>query len=323
VVAEFRATLLAIGRCADRAVPSLGVELNQKMTGLHNALVQPVTSELLSKTNEQARNELSEWADHALALHKESERELREIITVLSTAADSVSERDEKYAREIGAITGRLGALAKENDLALVRRSIVESTHALNAWVARTANENRASVNHLTDQVKEYRTRLEEAERLSHTDPLTNLANRRAFEKHLETRVASQRHFCLIMIDLNDFKEVNDRYGHLAGDDLLKQFAVELRSQFTPAEMVGRWGGDEFIVVTEGPLAEAQAMAVRVRTWALGEYKIRHGERRVKTLLKASIGVAAWDGKESGLALLARVDQEVYQAKGCGEPAPG
>jgi hypothetical protein len=140
VVAEFRATLLAIGRCADRAVPSLGVELNQKMTGLQNVLVQPVTNELLTKTNEQVRSELSQWADQALSRHNESEHELREIITVLSEAAESVSERDEKHVREIGAITGRLGAIANENDLALVRRSIVESTRALNACVARTAN---------------------------------------------------------------------------------------------------------------------------------------------------------------------------------------
>src|ERR1700722_14572076 len=143
VVEEFRATLLAIGRCADRAVPSLGAELNEKMTGLQNALVQPVSNELLTKTNEQARNELSQWADQALSRHNESERELREIITVLSAAAESVSERDEKYTREIGAIIGRLGNIAKENDLALVRRSIVESARALNACVARTATENR------------------------------------------------------------------------------------------------------------------------------------------------------------------------------------
>jgi len=321
VLCEFRALFLAIGECADRAVPSLGVELNQKMTRLQETLVQPVSSDLLAKTNQLARAELSQWAGRAFAHHKDIERELGEIIAVVSVAAASTSERDQKYAKEIGDLTGRLSGIAEENDIAYVRRSIIESTRALKTCVTKMAEESKASFQQLTAQVKEYRVRMEEAERISHTDPLTNLANRRAFEKHLETRIAAGQPFCLIMLDLNDFKAVNDRYGHNAGDDLLKQFAAELKSQFSVAEMVSRLGGDEFVIVTPGPLGGAAAKVERVRKWALGEYKINQGGQRVKTLVTASIGVAAWDGKEEGLALLAKVDQAVYRGKPAGSRA--
>jgi diguanylate cyclase (GGDEF)-like protein len=321
LVSEFRAMLLAIGDCAGRAVPDLGVELNRKMTGIQKTLVQPVTTDLLTKTNQQARTELSKWADLALSHHQGIQRELREIVAAIAAAAESVSERDEKYAREIGDLTIRLGTIAEENDLAVVRRSIVESTRALKSCVTRMAEDSKASVLVLTAQVKEYRARLEEAERVSLTDPLTNLANRRAFEKHLETRVSARKPFCLIMIDLDDFKSVNDSFGHLAGDDLLKQFASELKSQFTPAEMVGRMGGDEFIVVIAGGIDDALVRVESVRKWTLGEYKISAGDQSVKTVVKASIGVAVWDFRESGLALLARVDQDVYRAKQAGERA--
>jgi diguanylate cyclase (GGDEF)-like protein len=321
VLSEFRAILLAIGRCADRAVPSLGIELIPKMTCLRQTLVPPVSPELLSQTNRQAQAELSQWTDHALARHQDVERELREVISAVSAAAGSLSDRDAKYVREIGHLTGRLSTIAEGNDLAHMRRSIVESTRALKDCVARMAEDSKASVAHLTSEVNQYRARLEEAERVSETDLLTNLANRRALEKHLDARVAACQSFCLIMIDLNDFKLVNDHLGHLAGDDLLKQFAGELKSQFTPAEMVGRWGGDEFVVVVAGHLDDAQAGAGRVRKWSLGEYKIKQGDRCVKTLVKAAIGVAEWDGRETGLQLLARADQEVYRNKEPGQRA--
>lgn len=319
VLSEFRAMLLAISEHAGRAIPNLGVELNQKITGIRKTLVQPVATDLLTRTNLQARTELSKWADLALSHYQESQGELREIVSAVAAAAESVCQRDEKYAREIGDLTGSLGNIAEETDLAVVRRSIVESTRALKSCVTRMAEDSKASVHVLSAQVKEYQVRLAEAERLSNTDPLTNLANRRAFEKHLEACVAARKPFCLIMIDLNEFKEVNDRFGHLAGDDLLKQFASELKSQFTPAEMVARMGGDEFIVVMPGGVRDAGAGADRVRKWVLGNYKIGVGDRSVKIPLQASIGVAVWDGNESGLELLAKADRELYRAKQPGD----
>jgi len=315
ILSEFRALLLAIGQGTNRAIPSLGIDVNQTMTLLQEALVRPVTADLLTRTNQKAREELSQWADRAFSHHQDIERELRAVVSAVSSAAESVRERDGRYAREIGDLTGCLGSIAKETDLVHVRRSLVESTLALKSCVARMAEDSEASVHQLTAQVKEYGARLEEAERISNTDPLTNLANRRAFEKHLQERIAARGPFCLIVIDLDDFKGVNDRYGHIAGDDLLQQFAAELKAQFAPADMVGRWGGDESIVIAGGSLSDTEVSVDRLRNRALGEYAIAQGDQRVKILLTASIGVAEWDGNESGIALVTRVDRECYRAK--------
>jgi diguanylate cyclase (GGDEF)-like protein len=318
-VSEFRALLLAVGESGSRAVPNLGIELDRKMAaigdGLEESLAEPAANGLLTKTNARAKAELAQWSDLALSRHNDIQRELREIVSAVAAAAESVSARDEKYAREIGALTTRLGVIAQQNDLVVMRQSIVESTRALQSCVERMAEDSKASVRILTSQVAEYRMRLEVAERNSLTDTLTSLANRRAFEKHLEARIELGRPFCLMMIDLDRFKEINDHHGHLAGDDLLRQFASELKSQFTPEEMVARLGGDEFVAVTTAGPGDAADKVELVHKWVLGEYKIPSGERIVKIVLGASIGVAAWDGKESGLALLARADQEVYRAK--------
>jgi len=125
VVSEFRAVLLAIRQSAGRAVAHLGVELNREITEIQKALVEPVTAGLLTATGGQARNELPKWADRALSHHQANQREVREIVSAIAGAVESVGRRDKKYATEIGNLTVRLGCLAGENDLAVVRRSKV------------------------------------------------------------------------------------------------------------------------------------------------------------------------------------------------------
>jgi diguanylate cyclase (GGDEF)-like protein len=168
--------------------------------------------------------------------------------------------------------------------------------------------------------MNEYRSRVEAAERAAELDQLTGLGNRRAFEKQLSARLNAVQNFSLIMIDINDFKMMNDRHGHLAGDDLLRQFATELHAHLLPLETACRWGGDEFALLIPGgdkPGGEKEDMqrVDQLRQWVLGEYRIDTGNEKVKTVVTASFGVAHWDGKESGIELVARADQGMYRDK--------
>jgi len=98
----------------------------------------------------------------------------------------------------------------------------------------------------------------------------------------------------VMMFDLNGFKQVNDTHGHLAGDEVLKQFATELRGAFRPLDDVGRWGGDEFIVVLDCGLEEARGHVERVQKWVFGDYTVRGEGSPRKLPVDASVGVAAW-----------------------------
>jgi len=307
----FRSSLLAIAQCSERAVPGLGSDLNDRL----NKIAASVDDAALAKATEQMRLELTSWADRALEHHHDNEREMREIIGTVANTADSLSQTSDQYARQIGSLTGRLRACADLNDFAAIRRSIIEGTEALKKCVERMTQDSRTSLHQLKSEVEEYRERLEESERVSATDPLTGLANRRAFEKKLDLRIATQRDFSLVMLDMNGFKAVNDTYGHLAGDDLLKQFATELKNQFRPADLVARWGGDEFAVIVEAKLSEARERVDGVKRWAFGEYELSAAGPPVKVNSCAAVGVVEWDGQETALQILARVDKEVYRAK--------
>jgi diguanylate cyclase (GGDEF)-like protein len=164
-------------------------------------------------------------------------------------------------------------------------------------------------------QLHQYQVKLEEAERLASVDSLTGLQNRRRIEAVLELRLEQGRAFSAMVFDLNGFKQVNDTYGHMAGDEVLKQFATELRGAFRPLDDVGRWGGDEFIVVLDCGLEDARRHVERVRKWVFGDYAVQGDGPARKLSVDASVGVAAWREGETIAEMLARADRDMYQQK--------
>ena len=144
---------------------------------------------------------------------------------------------------------------------------------------------------------------------------LTGLDNRQGVESKVQWRIAAQQRFCVAMLDLNGFKEVNDLYGHEAGDDLPRQFSSELRSTSRIADVVGRWGGDEFIVVLGGTLADAQARMQRIQEWVLGSYTVENLPDESRIDMTAAVGLAEWHPGETFNELVARADALMYQEK--------
>lgn len=174
-------------------------------------------------------------------------------------------------------------------------------------------DENAALLRDLKEANATLQARVEERtrdlERLARTDPLTGLGNRRDLDEGLEQAVAGER-FGLILADVDHFKGINDRYGHAAGDAVLVACADLLRGLLPPGARLGRWGGEEFMVLCP----EADAATVR----ALAETMRRRVEETpfpVVGGLACSFGVAELRTGDSVDALLARVDLALYEAK--------
>ncbi len=143
-----------------------------------------------------------------------------------------------------------------------------------------------------------------ELTRLSVTDPLTGCLNRRGLEDGLERAIAHGTGFALVTLDLDDFKAVNDRDGHAAGDAVLRETARCLRDAVRPTDAVGRLGGDEFAILLPGAGADAARAIVDRAVLALS------------VTAPASFGLAVHpeDGRTSD-ALFRRADAAVYAAK--------
>jgi diguanylate cyclase (GGDEF)-like protein len=160
--------------------------------------------------------------------------------------------------------------------------------------------------------------------RLATVDQLTGLAHREHFERRLREEELRRRRygglFSLVMVDLDDFKQINDRHGHLAGDRMLRAVGEAIRQNLRSADLPCRWGGEEFCVLLPETESEgARTIAERIRRAVRGLRLEHEGRTLVST---ASLGVAtagATAGGPSLSGLLQRADEALYRAKAAGK----
>jgi len=120
------------------------------------------------------------------------------------------------------------------------------------------------------------------------------------------------------MADLDDFKRINDEYGHAAGDEVLKEFAAALRATVRESDAAGRWGGEEFALVLSGTDSEGgMRLAERARA-AIAERRIPVGVGDIVSVT-ASFGVASFPGSSDAGSLLQAADDALYEAKRAGK----
>jgi diguanylate cyclase (GGDEF)-like protein len=158
-----------------------------------------------------------------------------------------------------------------------------------------------------------------ELQRLATTDMLTGMANRRAFLECAESVYAHSRHsgepLTLLMLDLDHFKSINDRFGHLEGDRTLAEFAQAVKSQLRASDVAGRLGGEEFgVLLPATSLDEGRQVALRIL------HSVRalqlHDEGGNAYHVTASLGLSTFRGTDRSLRdMLDRADQALYQAK--------
>lgn len=155
-----------------------------------------------------------------------------------------------------------------------------------------------------------FRVRLQQQANAADEDFLTRLLNRRGVVKEIDKRQGPN--MCVALIDVDELKTVNDTYGHQVGDELIKGVAGRIKGDLASTDIVGRWGGDEFVVVLELGIDEATAVLERVQRRVTG-LPIRTSAGEI--VGQVSIGVTERASTESLDAALARADAALYAAK--------
>ena len=209
----------------------------------------------------------------------------------------------------------------------------VGSYDTINGVVLALINDNRAmqqKISGLTEkleqsrfQIMRLRSSLNKAEEIGSRDPLTGLGNRRYFDNALNEEIAraleGEDPLCVSIADIDHFKAINDKFGHMAGDVVLKRFADLLTANVKGDDKVARFGGEEFAILFPGAdLSDATSILNRIqqqlesKRWAVAASGERLGA------VTASFGLARLREGESADALLRRVDAKLYEAKASG-----
>ena len=166
----------------------------------------------------------------------------------------------------------------------------------------------------LKDEIKERKKAEEILEELAGTDHLSGLLNRRKFHEVLTTQIGKSRSSSLdpilVMCDIDNFKSINDQYGHTVGDKVISQFAQLIKDNVKESDVVARWGGEEFIILfPDTKIKKAFAAVEQLRAL------INKTDFGLSDELSASFGIAQFNDDENESELIDRTDKALYDAK--------
>lgn len=190
------------------------------------------------------------------------------------------------------------------------------------ATLASQIGQERAASEALSSEVTLHKRHVRELRLMAETDPMTGLLNRRSFQSRItalhKEAVTAKGGFSLMIIDLDHFKQINDTYGHLAGDATIKACARLLMDRIQrEGDMVARIGGEEFAVILGNTRLEGAITVADALREAIGVTKVLIADGR-SIQFTASIGLAEWLCTEDTDTLFSRADEALYAAKGLG-----
>ncbi len=238
---------------------------------------------------------------------------------LLSNLAGFTEETD-KQAHHFGNSLQAYGDTLKQNpdtpNLVALISNMTGDTTRMRSSMHSLQSELEAS----KQQVEKLHHELESAREEALIDPLTGTLNRRGFEAKVQNilsdKASTDKGFCLLMADIDHFKKINDAYGHLFGDNVIRAIAEALNSKIKGQDSVARWGGEEFaVLLPETTKQGARAVAEQIRQ-SIEKGKIhRLGTQEQIGGITISFGVAAYSKGTSIVELLDQADKALYASK--------
>jgi diguanylate cyclase len=246
------------------------------------------------------------YADSAGAA-RELDSELRQQVDGLHSSVQQATDLHSLKGLVESRLNGLLGTMEQYQRQRDEREQLVAGR--LQTLVERVAS--------MEQEAKGFRQHLEEQRQKALLDPLTGLPNRAAWNERLDLEVARWQRYggelLLAVVDIDHFKRINDEYGHLAGDKVLKIIAGELHKRLRKTDFIARFGGEEFaLLIPATPLAGGLQLLETLRAGIEACPFHFRGERVTITL---SAGIAAFASAERGEQVFERADQALYRAK--------
>lgn len=307
--------LRALERTADLLAGPRAKDFRERVEFERLRLAKQADSESMEACETKVEQELDTFSrDFAQAL-EERENEFKQIIKIVAEAAGTLSRTGLNRGQELREFAVRIESTSRLQGIAEIRAELARRVAEVKEMAARIEEDGRNQARELQAEIKRANQRARRAEEMAETNALTDLDNRRLCERTIDAAIAAGQPFSVLLFDLDGFKEINDRYGHPQGDQLLQAVAKSIKGVVRDDDVVCRWGGDEFVVIVKQRFAGADQLAARIKSSAFGEFLLveRGAEWAVK--VGASAGVAEHKLGETAADFFARVDERLYANK--------
>jgi len=304
-------SIQTIAETIEAIAPEIAASFHEPLMLLRSGLSGDPTPEALEQSRLALHEILQDFCEKT-RLHQETlARDLNQTLTMVTRNEDTRAGRSIQYVERLVDFVDRLESAVRSGDLP----GLAAQTTDLREFAQSIELDSRNDFARMRQKMTEIQRRLREVELLATLDPLTGVANRRDLERELAARIEAGQEFCVLLFDLNGFKEINDQFGHLFGDEVLKQLAARLSSQVRARDYVSRWGGDEFVAILACDLAIAESRSHQIAERLNGPYQIRGPGPEILADVTVTVGLAQYCAGESPEQLLGRVDESMYRRK--------
>ena len=255
----------------------------------------------------------------------ERENEFAEVIDVMREALGKLAGDAKTFNVRLSGSSERIGRLAEIEDIRELKKQIAQEVRDLNRVVEEKQKQDEVNYAKLARRVEVLQTNLSQSREEASLDPLTRISNRGSFDRALKQWVDLHREtgkpFVLAMLDIDNFKQINDTHGHPVGDRVLYCVAEWLRKYFRATDFLARYGGEEFVVmIREFTLSQAEVrFGELLKDIANCNYTYSREDGECVIAFTASCGLAEFSFQESGEDLLRRADEALYVAKKTGK----
>jgi diguanylate cyclase len=249
---------------------------------------------------------------------------VKNMITIFIDRLNAVAVSTGDYHEKMDTYSQKIAKASNINELGSVLDDVMRDTRTVQAQALDSRNEMLAAHQQVQDaeaKIHALESQLVEMSELAREDQLTGSLNRRGLDDVFEREQARAKRrnspLCVALLDMDDFKKLNDTHGHIAGDEALKHVVTMVKETLRTMDVIGRFGGEEFVIILpDTTLEDAMGVVARLKK-QLTKRIFMHNNQRLLITFSAGVALSAPD--EDQKALLKRADAALYQAKQAGK----
>jgi diguanylate cyclase len=301
-------------------------EFKAEMDALAETLVSETITRKMASAFEDVKPIVVDYIAREKTYLREKETELKNIIDLLTKGLAVVNAENTAFNSRMHDQSERIERITLLDDMKRIKGEIKVEVEQMQRVVLEKQEKDNQQIETLSRRVSALSKNLEKAKTASLTDGLTGLYNRAAFDRCIkklaDAGTLNNAVFSLLMMDIDNFKIINDTYGHQTGDRVLMAMAQKCKAEVRKEDFLARYGGEEFSIVLPGvPLKAASKKAAAIcKSIASRTYKLNDENRKdVKIAFTISIGVGQYKKGDTVGTLIERADKALYAAKHSGK----
>jgi diguanylate cyclase len=324
--ASIRASLLELLHMVFENIAVLSLEdrwLHGQAEALMAASTPPLTLRRLDDVQRRLKDVIFKQAE-AKARTVEAQEQMKDMLATFIERLARITASSTTYQGTMARCADLIGKASTLEEIAPVLHEVMTATRAM-ALDSRVTHDELHELRERTEakraEVAKLQEELDRASQQARHDPLTGSLNRKGLDEAIEREIARARRLgsplCLSLLDVDNFKTINDRLGHSGGDAALVHLAQVTREVMRPQDLLARYGGEEFVLVLpDTPVESGVAAMTRLQRELTTRFFLQGSE---KVLITFSAGVAQLHGSEDSADTIRRADQAMYLAKRSGK----